>query len=994
MAENTGDIHGSVNPDQKNSPIEISLSIDASRPKEVVKPRSRHTPPIPVAGGATLLQEEDQQVPPGRIFETITLPSPLMHPGMTPEDIELLPQRIEALAKYRQRMIDSEIAGVYDPKDAFDRIESLIDSGAINPVDAQPYIRELRARAITQEMRRGVPVHIKIAQEADEEIRQMRKQGLSEEEIGNRILDRLKKIIGMINPDVQIDDSLLNLIARYKEPSAMFLDKIISKPFDTEGKDYRLSWYAEINLEAFLTQVKQVDLQEDIGKLEEKKRYVQYGRLHETALRFHQMNKTIIAQSGNINAFIEMTRAVNAEENLQTLTTIDGVEVMRQLLEMAYGRTYAETDIIDGDNFRLKILEWAAEQFRYLVGRGIIKSNFQAVDEQGEPLTDAQGNPILRNLEEWEIRRAIAFGRYIHASFYRHSELLTWRHVEEPYQGWLKSPPTETVVKALGGYKWLDKRFKVGETRGGPELAHLIQTKLERNARAERWKINKLGKLDIKTELLPVGIFNAGGFDKGWRTLWSYLSASNMKVEVTDAFLQQLPEKLREKTREFINKKREEGKPLLLGELLADQEFVAQELSTQRVMVRGYKLPERYSPWDENNQMKLMQGLLFPLLGLRPKQGALKKIEERIEKREVFDPFGTEYFDYDPASDQINLALGVMIQGPVVTSEQIKTRLWQKVADFLPLRIAYFLSDDEVDKSGNVIRQGVRGLPNYDQFKGTYGTLLKEDFEKKLILAQRLRFEVQSATPNQRISLTDNFLRDAGMTAQEILFTRQIQALGLRNAGEFAKIRFPHIPFLDDVPFQKANYKILGPEVFPRRMGSDLSGYSEGNNALTAILDNIGQPYEKIFENMHKIVSSISTAEGTPLAQNMTLPIFESYLQMGEQEWWSKVPFIKTALNALNIPVSELQKIFSANANVYDESDLSLLIREAAKTGMFRFKKLQHEDMSQMQTLLRRLGAEPRNVLFREVRNAILLYLMLAAFGFIGKTVPKELTAA
>lgn len=51
MAENTGDVHQPVNPDQ-NSPIERTFPVGASRPKEVVKPLSRHTPPIPVAGGA------------------------------------------------------------------------------------------------------------------------------------------------------------------------------------------------------------------------------------------------------------------------------------------------------------------------------------------------------------------------------------------------------------------------------------------------------------------------------------------------------------------------------------------------------------------------------------------------------------------------------------------------------------------------------------------------------------------------------------------------------------------------------------------------------------------------------------------------------------------------------------------------------------------------------------------------------------------------------
>ena len=912
---------------------------------------------VPVAGGAMLGGQPEEELGRGAegrrqqpIFANIPLPEQ--------------PVAAEALRRYQEEMQTRDRARLFEPERAFDRIWSLIESGTVDRADAQDYINEI-ARIADERQRMRVPEHRVRAQEIQEMIDAQRPE--------TEIIDRLKEMIDSLNPDEPMDVELLRVIARYEEPSAKFLDRIISKPFDAEGSDYRLSFYAEINLQAFLTQVKQSQPLLTEGQRD---RYLEYVRLHETALRFHQMNKTLIAASGNINAFIEMTRSVNASDHLDTLTKIDGVEIVRQLLEIAYARTYSETDIIDGKNFRPKIINWVERKFRKLVADNRVKT--QAKDARGDPLTDAQGNPIMRDLEEWEIRRALAFGRYIHSSFYRHSELISWHRVPDPYQGWLQSFPTETAVRAIAGFKWLSQRFKIGEQAGGLELIHLIQKKLEegldsryKTQEERRGRINKLGKLDIKTEILPVGLFRGGGFDKGWRTFWSYLSAGPMTLEITDDILQQFPQELRERSRAFINQKRQEGEPILLGEFLAAQEFVAQALSAQKVMVKGYKLPERYSPWDENKQRKLMEGLLLPLLGLRPKPENLAKIARPNYK------FDENDFDYNPNSDQINLNLGVMIEGPVV-SEMIKTRLWEKVADFLPLRIAHFLSEE-----------GVKGLTNYNQFRGTGTSLFSEYFEDKLIVAQRLRLEQQKQTPQQRISLTDNFLIEAGMTPPERQFVRDLQSFGKSRAAQLAKISFPHIPFLEDVPFQNANYIVLGDEVFPRRMGSDFQGYYEGSNALAAIFDNVGQPYQKVFENLHKILTSIASPEGRPAAQNVTLPIFESYLQMGEQWGWTKWPFIKSALNFLNMPVSHLQKVFGGNANAYDESDLSLLIREAAKTGLTRFSKLPHEESSQMQRLLKNLGAEPRNVLFRELRNAIVLYLMFAAFAFIGKAIPS-----
>lgn len=907
-------------------------------------------PPTSEESGAT--EEEETS---GSIFEGI--PEPALRAEdilrMTPEEITAAQSKINTLRAQIEAFKRAEATRLLNPQEAYDNLNNAIARGEIDIISAQPYLAALGTGAIGFQRQR-VPLDMLAAQDIERE---------TEDGTWQRT-ERLKEIIRTVDPDRQLDESLIRLIAHNREASEVFLDKIISKPFASEGSDYSLSFFAAINLQSFLTEVRQTSE-------EGPKRYADYVQLHETALRFHQMNKTLITASGNVDAFIEMTRSVNPD-HLDTATRIDGVEEVRQLLEMAYGRTYSETDIVDSENFKPKIIAWAENNFRKRAEQGRIKSSFE----------DEQGN--LRNLEEWEITRALSFGRYIHSSFYRHSELISWHHVPEAAVSWLRSFPTETVVRILTGFKWLSQRFKVGEGRGGPELAYLIQQKLEAEYKS---KINKLGKLDIRKDILPVGLYRGGGFDKGWRTLWSYLSASPMRLDITDDILQRFPKELMGDAKAFIDAKRQEGKPVLLGEFLAAQGFTAQKFFAQEIKVKGFELPERYSPWDKNKQNKMMEGLLLPLLGWHSKDPVKTAKESYV--------FNKDDFVYNQEEDQINLALGVMINGPVELTDTVKTLLWEKVAEFLPLRIAYFLSEEGVKPRPNPEKPGevIKGLDHYEDFKGEKGNLFSDEFESKLIVAQSLRMQEQKKNPKRSIKLEDDFLTNAGMNEAEMQFVRELQKLGKDNAGELAKISFPHIPFLEDVPFQEANYIPLGSEVFPRRMGNDLRGYKEASDALNVILDNTGQKYEQVFEAMHKIVSAISSPEGMPSAQEVGLPIFESYLQMGEQDGWSKFPFVKSALNALNIPVSEFQKIFGANANVYDESDLSLLIREAAKTGLVRFRKLPHEDMSQMRKLLKSLGAEPQNVFFREARNAILLYLMFAAFAFATKTATEKTTA-
>lgn len=917
--------------------------------EEQAKRRVQRGEPALIGGGSDETKKSQAQQR-AIIFDGIEYPTltEKQRQSMSEENIRAFEASSAALRSYIEAVRRADMAGFLDLQEAFQNINNAVARGEIDPVSTEPYFRE-------------------IAEKGRELVRERFTERLSEDkqvaEVIGRLSDRWEKLKGLkdaiynLPPDLRpIDQELLRLIAGDEEASEVFLDKIISKPFAAPEDRYELSWYASINLQGFLSEAYKI-----APELHER-----YVHKKEAALRFHEMNRTIISESGNIDAFLGITRTVTPR-HLQTATEEDGVEIVRQLIELAYGRLYAKTNRVTGDNFEPEIMGWVTGQFKQLAKDGVVKSRF----------TDADGNS--RNLEGWEINRAIAFGRNIHASFYRHSELISWSNVPKEFEGWLKSLPTETVVRVLGGLKWLTYRFRVGNVRGGPELVALLYDKIKE--KSYKTNLTKIGALDIQKDILPVGFFRAGGFDKGWRTINDYLDSDAMRITIPDP--KDFPEEVRDGVKEFLDE-HNGVKEANLGSFLMRQEYAAQKLASDKAEIAGVELPEELRKHDPKKQTEMVEKILLRLLGWRSKDP--KKTDHKNYK------FNKDDFGYDESQDQINLSLGVLISFGA-SSEFVKTVLWHKVADFLPLRVAYFLSDDGTAAHPITGTRGARRIieqEKFRQFKGEGNSLFDSAFESKLIKAQLLRIQAQKETPNRKVNL-ENFYDQAGLTELEKELIGELQKLGRQNAKELAKMSFPHIAFLDDVAFQKANYITLGAEVFPRRMGGDFRAYYEVNNAFNGIASNLGQPWEEgILKGLSAIVDNMSTPEGIPTGQDVALPILQSYLELTKQWSLTKIPLVKTILNFMNKATSHTQRIFGPNAPSDDESELNLKARTAVEKGIIRREKKPEEEKSQLDELLEKVGGNWVNVLWRELRNALVIYFFLMALKFGEKTVNEK----
>lgn len=794
--------------------------------------------------------------------------------------------------------------------------------------------------------------------------------------------NELKAIISQLVPDtpVSISRLLFKMIAKDEEASEMFIDKIISsKTYDEPTADYKLSWYAEINLQDLLTEIRNLrDTKEQPEEVRKAigKRYKRYVLQRETALRLHEMNRATTTQSGNIEGFFNIARTVTPEY-LQTATEVDGVEAVRQLLEYAFGRVYADADRLRPEKFEGEILQWTENAFRDLASQGIIKSTFKGVDGQA------------RNLEEWEIKRAFALARNIHSSFYRIAELVSWGNVPKPAEEWLKSMPGETIVRGLAGVKQLIKRFRVEQTGGGPEFITVLYDLIGKDYKG----LGKVGQLDAREELLPIDFQKTGGFDKGWRPIGAYLGSREiMQVDIS-SLSQKLSDRSRKWLKNFIKEVNNgNDKEANFGELLVNLAQFANDSNAPLVKVDGLVLSKELTPTDDDKAKEQLEELLLPLLGftlkttVKPEDFKKIKPENRlaVAGRDRNGNLQYEHYDYDPNKDQINFSLGVLISSGAI-SDNLKAVLWRKTARVLPLRMAYFLSEE-----------GVKGRDHYGDVKGTTeeGRLFREDFEKKLIKLQFIRLQEQKKffeqnKKHQALNLEDYFAQ-AELTDVERAFVKELQALGENKAMELVKTKFPHISFLDDVPFQKARYENLGAEVFPRRMGSDFEGYMKSGMAILELVKNLGKPFEVIKKHISEARDALSGPEGGKTAQDMAFTLCLSYFRMARQWGWTKFFFIKSISEFLAKPTSELQKIFGPNAESMDARRLSLKIRGLAGTGDIRFKTLPGKKESQMDELLREASARPFNVFTSELINTLLVWFFYSFVSFQAKSVSNK----
>ena len=880
------------------------------------------------------------------------------------------------------------------PAQSLSEIIQGVKTGRINAIDAEPYIQRYAEIAAKQKQDMG--------EQAGREWREI--IGNLESKTGYEKTKALKDVIRKLNPDMTIPDEFFELVAKDDEASEQLVSKIVYKPFATPEAEYSLSFYASINFESFLTVVGNVE--ENVGSRKSSERRQNYKEQHEMALRLHEANKAIVTQSANIDGLMNIARTITPER-LQTGIELDGVEQARQICELAFGRLYANYDRLQAQRYQTEIADWAKETFVSEMPKAGIKSRFEGPDKK------------LRNLEDWELERAFGLGRNYQATLLRVPELVSWGNIPKPSEEWLRSPTSETLARIIGGFKMLQGRFRSGVTKGGPTYVHLINHDAVKNYKG----LSRIGVLDVKKELIPLSLFSAGGFEKGWRPVGSYLNTPFMKIDIS-----RIPEALRQMRsgggeperifKKYLEEQKHNDQSLItnpdksstevnLGEFLVYNTGLLQEELGQDIEIKGIKIPKEITQTDYGKSKLLMEDMFLPLMGFTLKP---KKVQEfnaersRIEKyeakglsvkegekarKDLFsghfeknekgeDVYEYDYFKYNQKEDQVNFSLGLLLSTGGVSSN-IRILIWQKVADIMPLRIAQFLSEE-----------GVKNLPGYEKVKGEKlsdgGTrLFKKDFENKLIRLHMIRmqeqkkvFEVTNQGRRHEALRLSDYFEAAGLTQDERQFVKKLQKLGREKASELAQVDYPHVAFLDDVPFQKSEYGNLGPEVYARRM-NDERGYSEARDAAGGVVEHIGGSWGEIKKHLKEMEGALSGPEGSFTAQNVAYKLIKPYFMMAEQFGRAKIPGYKPIAEFLNIPTSHLQRLFSTNAPSWNVRELSVNIRDlAADDGILRNEKMPGEKKSQVSQLLTEFNAQPFKVAWSEFLNALMMWMLFS----------------
>lgn len=303
--------------------------------------------------------------------------------------------------------------------------------------------------------------------------------------------------------------------------------------------------------------------------------------------------------------------------------------------------------------------------------------------------------------------------------------------------------------------------------------------------------------------------------------------------------------------------------------------------------------------------------------------------------------------------DGFSNALGILLKQGIITpvetdtqdakdaKEEIRIAIWKKVAEDNPLAIASFINGSKT-KSGSTIYLTDDGLE-----KGE--TKIWDSLTQKLSRLHEIR--MQRVLQGKNISLKDLLLEEAEglgirLSLQEVEMLEKIQENGKNLASEFANIRFPFTPFMNDVLYETAEYGEAGAEFYRRRTAGDLPSFNGAYGEIIKLIDNPGGLQQQaVLEIMHKIVQALGSPQGTAAGQDKIVPIFEAWLSFIEEggqhegdikKWLAKQAIYSGIEKNLHKPNSLAQKYAGMGAMTVNESETLNILQAALNMGILR----------------------------------------------------------
>ena len=359
-------------------------------------------------------------------------------------------------------------------------------------------------------------------------------------------------------------------------------------------------------------------------------------------------------------------------------------------------------------------------------------------------------------------------------------------------------------------------------------------------------------------------------------------------------------------------------------------------------------------------------------------------------------------------------ALGVLLKHGSITpsekdsmslrqaKEKVRAAIWRRVAEENPLAIAPLINGLKLRDQGQIFLT--------DDGSETGTTYTWNSLTEKLNILHEMR--MQRIKNGQYISLNDLIneenAREEGvkLDQNERDLLAKIQTEGGNAAKEFANIRFPFTPFMNDVIYENIKYGEAGAMFYSRRMGSDLpSFYASYNEGFVKLMDNPGGiTTEDALKILHQMVQSLGTPQGIEIGQDKVAPFNEAYLKWIEKGGQIDMPLVSGALkwaskwNVYSLiqgvtrkPQSLAQKYSGMQAPALDEFEMASTLDKELHDGITRKGVGGWIDLDSK--LRKKFGVKFLGLLFAFIRDLIPVAVAAALFDLGKKSTSEKGTA-
>lgn len=813
--------------------------------------------------------------------------------------------------------------------------------------------------------------------------------GIIDAGLRNRIATRLPEVVGRIVEEIpsgeHIPDHLFQWIvdspgqARPYQYAEQFLTRVLLAPFNSPTTQYQLEgFYVGTNVDTIIRLVEVREEQRLAGEPLEVRRRENKGikmRILKTAIAdYHEMNRVI--NSGQIDQYAQIS-PMFSPELFEVVQKIPGVGQTKRLFEQAQSALLARDGAIDNTNF---------PQMREQVAKLLVELN-----NRTNIFTEGAG-PNGR-LADWELKRAIDLAETMMTIEFRTAEKMSMGKISRVND--TASPPQESARRLLDWFRELGLKFSIDEVQGGVNL--MKRTKEKFRTLVERkypWlnagtsmRLKTLNKIDV-TDFEMAGLFGVHGVWDGYRvnigsldriilddfndattgqhmerSVWDYLDKLELvKVVGTDR-ARDIVRRLADSNDILTGKRRSQFKDSITAKEDSSHSHKGQRKGIEEIKVKD-------------------------ILDAAKKVTDGKRLEEMNQILEEV---------MRPLVDRTTLGLGALLSAGGIYHPNlyhVREMIWKKVVEYDPLVVAMQLSG--LKFKGDV-DENARSLKNILQGHGLTGINDNrwEELRTKLILAHEKRMKASMGIEinaseerphrgriNNRVALV---LDPQEFTPTELQIIQDIKDKGGEIAKDLALVRFPYTVFLDDLPFEDASYKEMGPEFFRRRTGSDLPAFVQAQKAWVTLIGKAGTlKAEKRLEQFEAIVDGTADVMGADWAQDyITDALFEADCEFISQYPWAQQFIIDGIARWTGKPTSQAQEYGGTSAEALNNYQMAEYLNGALHHGILR-KEGQGKIQIGDQIILETWDGNYED--FRKRRGATLLHALIALIRdiFIG----------